>query len=43
LKKRLFCPPFQVFMILDKHGAVEAIHTVDLSHAGEKTEKVVAA
>ncbi len=43
MKKRLFCPPFQVFMILDKHGAVEAIHTVDLSHAGEKTEKVVAA
>ena len=43
MKKRLFCPPYQVFMILDGDGAVESIHTVNLEHIGAVEEKAVAA
>lgn len=42
MKKRLFCPPYQVFMILNDIGEVESIHTVNLSDADEGVEKAVA-
>jgi len=38
MKKRLFCPPYQVFMILDDTGSVESIHTVNLTCADENAE-----
>ena len=37
MKKRLFGPPCQVFMVLNNTGAVESIHTVDLSSVNSET------
>lgn len=42
MKKRLFCPPYQVFMILNDVGEVESIHTVNLSEADDVADKAVA-
>ena len=39
MKKRLFSPPYQVFMILNELGAVESIHAVDLSDVKEFLEQ----
>ena len=38
MRKRLFSPPYQVFMVLSQYGEVESIHTVNLSEAGVKVE-----
>ena len=32
MKKRLFAPPCQVFMILNSNGTVDSIHTINLSN-----------
>lgn len=38
MKKRLFCPPYQVFMILNNKGEVESIHSVNLTGEEEDAE-----